>query len=114
MTIVLAILYCVIVVWLRYPKQTVGNPEIELVEIPIVKLQYQPTIEFIEIPIVKLVYQPTIVLVDVPVVQLVYKETTVDYSVLTVAQLRKIAQSYKIKGARSMRKAQLLESLSQH
>ena len=77
----LVILY----LWLACPrkdKQTVGNQEIEMIEIPIVKL--------------------------------VYKETTVDYSSLTVAQLRKIAQSYHIKGARNMRKAQLLESLSQH
>jgi hypothetical protein len=45
----------------------------------------------------------------------VYKEqTTVDYSGLTVVQLRKIAQSQHIKGARSMRKAQLLEALTQY
>jgi hypothetical protein len=101
MEAVLYIWLVILYLWLACPsktKQTVGNQEIELIEIPIVKLQYQPKI----------------VLAEIPVVQLVYKETTVDYSVLTVAQLRKVAQSYHIKGARSMRKAELLESLSQH
>jgi hypothetical protein len=54
-------------------------------------------------------------LIEIPIVQLVYKEqTTVDYSGLTVVQLRKIAQSQHIKGARSLRKAQLLEALTQY
>ena len=36
----------------------------------------------------------------------------VDYSSMTVAQLRKIAQSRHIKGARNMNKSNLLEALS--
>jgi hypothetical protein len=145
MTIVLVIVYCALVVWARYPKQSVRKgfkfveipivqlqyqptvelveipivqleyqPTIELVEIPIVKLEYQPTIELVEMPIVQLVYRPTIELVEIPIIQLEYKEQTItDYSGLTVAKLRKIAQRYGIKGARTMRKAQLLEALTQ-
>jgi len=130
METVLYIWLVIIYLWLVCPsktKETVGNQEIELVEIPIVKLVYQPTIELVDVPIVQLVYnEPCTIkfalldddgnLVDTtPEFQAEkVKEVANEYSVLTVAQLRKIAQSYHIKGSRNMRKAQLLESLSQH
>lgn len=82
MTIVLAILYFVVVVWLRYPKQTVGN-----------LVKPEPTISFIEIPIVHLEYVP---------------KATVKR---TVAQMRKDVRDLGIKGSARLNKQQCLEIL---
>ena len=134
MTIVLVIMYCVIVVWLRYPKKSVEfkvslklvetPPTVELVEIPIVQLQYIP--KLVETPIVKLQYIPKVELVEIPIVQLQYVPKLVETPIVqlqyvpkveiptkpkTVLEMRKIIRDMGIKGSARLNKAQCLEIL---
>ena len=120
MTIVLVIMYCVIVVWLRYPKKSVEfkvslklvetPPTVELVEIPIVQLQYIP--KLVETPIVKLQYIPKVELVEIPIVQLQYvPKVEIPTKPKTVLEMRKIIRDMGIKGSARLNKAQCLEIL---
>ena len=108
MTIVLAIVYFVIVVWLRYPKQSVEfKVSLNLVETP-------PTVKkgfkFVEIPIVKLQYVPK--LVETPIVQLQYvPKVELPTKPKTVLEMRKIIRDMGIKGSARLNKKQCLEIL---
>ena len=94
METVLYIWLIILYLWLACPskpKETVG---FKVIEIPIVKLEYQPTIKLVEVPIVQLVYNEQV------------KETT-KVAKRTVATMRKQVRDLGIKGSARMNKAQL-------